>query len=344
LSTGHLSLRAATGIIRTVERLGIEPAPLWALLESSPQALGDPDAIVPIDRVYSLWETLDARLGRDDLAIEVASTGRRPVGDVFGFVLMTSPTAGAALGNAIRFMQLVSASARWTLESTPSSVLLVQTRNVERRGAALAIEASFGEAVARLRELLLQPNLQCDVTFRHSAPGDARAHRAFFRGRVTFDAPRNTLRLPASLLAQPMPKGDPALLDWFEQQAAVALAKITAQTADALVERARRLLARDLRRAPTIAHVAKELAMGSRTLRRRLEAEGVQFQSLLDEVRSSVARQHLAEPRLAIAEVAYLLGFSEPSAFHRAFKRWTGQTPSDYRRTVVREGSKRPES
>jgi len=78
--------------------------------------------------------------------------------------------------------------------------------------------------------------------------------------------------------------------------------------------------------------VAHQLAMSQRTLQRKLREHDTSHQQLLDDLRKNLARTYLDEPSMSIGEVAYLLGFSESSAFHRAFKRWTGQTPSEYRR------------
>jgi AraC-like DNA-binding protein len=99
-------------------------------------------------------------------------------------------------------------------------------------------------------------------------------------------------------------------------------------------------LAFDVRRAltvrlvhgePEIEHVARDLAMSSRTLQRRLSSAGLSYQELLDAVRRETAERHIAEARLSVSEIAYLVGYSEPAAFHRAFKRWTGVTPQAFR-------------
>lgn len=78
--------------------------------------------------------------------------------------------------------------------------------------------------------------------------------------------------------------------------------------------------------------VAEQLGMSARTLQRKLRTFGTSHQELLDEMRKDLAMRYLHEPEMAVCEVAYLLGFSESSAFHRAFKRWTGTTPSEFRR------------
>jgi AraC-like DNA-binding protein len=85
---------------------------------------------------------------------------------------------------------------------------------------------------------------------------------------------------------------------------------------------------------PNMETIARRFDMSVRSLRRRLEKEGVSFAGLLDDVRATVAKRMLDEPRRSIYETAYAMGFSDPSAFHRAFKRWTGVTPAQYRATI----------
>ena len=101
---------------------------------------------------------------------------------------------------------------------------------------------------------------------------------------------------------------------------------------EALTDAVRRLLVGELCDGePSLEQIAPRLHMSPRTLHRRLEEEGTSFRQVLAEVRRELAARHLSERRLAIGEIAFLLGFSEPSAFHRAFKRWTGHAPLAYR-------------
>jgi len=85
---------------------------------------------------------------------------------------------------------------------------------------------------------------------------------------------------------------------------------------------------------PGLETAASRLAMSTRTLRRRLQEEGTTYQEVLDEVRCDLAKRYLAGDELAVGAVAFLLGFSEPSAFHRAFRRWMGQAPGDFRKAA----------
>ena len=126
------------------------------------------------------------------------------------------------------------------------------------------------------------------------------------------------------------PGSDPQLCELLEHHAQQQLRRLPG--AEDFSAEVRRVLGATLRRGDArISAVAKELAMSGRSLQRRLNAEGSSFREELDRVRSELAVRLLSEGEADVREVAYLLGFSEPSAFHRAFKRWTGTTPAAYR-------------
>jgi AraC-like DNA-binding protein len=106
---------------------------------------------------------------------------------------------------------------------------------------------------------------------------------------------------------------------------------------DGLLQTARHAIAEAMRDGdPKLARVAKKLAMSSRTLQRRVKEHGVDFKKLVDDTRRRFALNYLKERKHTLTEVAFLLGYSELSALNRAFKRWTGSTPLDYRRRALR--------
>jgi AraC-like DNA-binding protein len=121
------------------------------------------------------------------------------------------------------------------------------------------------------------------------------------------------------------------LFAYLERHADALQARVP--DADSLAGRVRKCLIARLRDGePEQPTIARALGLSERTLQRRLRAEHTTFAALLDQVRSELASMYLLDPQLAVFEVAYLLGFSEPSAFNRAFRRWTGKTPREFRR------------
>src|SRR5262249_51148887 len=151
----------------------------------------------------------------------------------------------------------------------------------------------------------------------------------FFRAPLVFEKAHPELILRSSDLRLPMLRADRMLAHFFERHAAELLERIS--DLPAAVLRVTTVIIEGLHgRVPRLSDGATRLAMGTRTLRRRLDEYGTSFKSLVDEARSELAQQYLEESRHSIGEIAYLLGFSEPSAFYRAFKRWTTQAPAQF--------------
>jgi AraC-like DNA-binding protein len=140
---------------------------------------------------------------------------------------------------------------------------------------------------------------------------------------------KNALVLPVALLDLPCRRSDLSLLSLLDGYAADRLGRPPAAT---FADRARAALSEELQAEHVTAHrLAARLEVSVRTLNRTLAAEGTSYRRLLDQLRLDIAGHHLVDDRVSVAEVAFLLGFSELSAFHRAFKRWTGCTPAAFR-------------
>ncbi len=132
----------------------------------------------------------------------------------------------------------------------------------------------------------------------------------------------------------PIKTADSGLLKILERYCREILGRRPA--APTLVYQVRELIADLLTTGePNIDTVAAALNMSSRTLERRLRAEGLAYRQVLDELRQQLAERYLADKRLGLAQITYLLGYSEPTAFNRAFRRWTGATPTQYRKSAA---------
>jgi AraC-like DNA-binding protein len=147
---------------------------------------------------------------------------------------------------------------------------------------------------------------------------------------VHFGCARTELVFDARLLDLALPKADPALAALLQRNASALLGSTANRSnfADQVRDEISKVSAPgDLQ----LAVIARRLGTSARTLQRRLGADGMSFHELVRETRSTLAKNHLRKGELAICEIAYLLGFSQPSAFHRAFQRWTGTTPRTFR-------------
>jgi AraC-like DNA-binding protein len=169
------------------------------------------------------------------------------------------------------------------------------------------------------------------VAFPLASPDDDRRHRAFFGCPVTWAAQALEVAFDASLLERPLPRADPHIFGYLARRADELLAHLPAEARAA--DRARREIGLLLAQGePRVADVAKRLGLSERTLHRRLQEENTSFAALIDESRRDRAVLLLEDRRLSASEIAFLVGYSEPAPFFRAFRRWTGASPQEYRR------------
>ncbi|MEP7120138.1 MAG: AraC family transcriptional regulator [Byssovorax sp.] len=289
------------------------------------------EARVTYDSQLALWEALMRATDDCGFPVAVGARSQPKDYDVIGFAYMTRANVREALELAIRYGSVWSDGSTWELtEGDRALTLTLHMDESERLGARCLTECLLAEIIHSGRLLTGLDVAPVEVRFRHRAPRDVSAIEAFFKAPVRFGAPRNQLVLDAALLTTPLLKADPDLAAFFARSADEVLER---HGAEGLARRLRSLLSGELgRNLLTLESAAARLAVSPRTLRRRLQEEGTTFHDVLDATRCELAKRHLGDERIALGEVAFRLGFSEPSAFHRAFKRWTGQTPLAYRR------------
>jgi AraC-like DNA-binding protein len=200
------------------------------------------------------------------------------------------------------------------------------------RLAPLVVAAPVG-TLTLLRELTGVSDASTtpiEAAFQHPPPANAARYQEVLGCPVHFNADELRLVIPRAVFDRPLRRADEQLFDYLERHAQALLERaVERDTASALVRQT--LCARLREGEPRQGDVARALALSERTLQRRLTEEGTSFAAILDEIRAELARMYLGDPNLAVFEVAYLVGYSEPSAFVRAFRRWTGTNPREYR-------------
>jgi AraC-like DNA-binding protein len=296
-----------------------------------------PDArqlFVPLSEWQGWLRRVDALEQRPGLSLRIArGIGARHFG-VVGYCAL----ACASLAEALQRMERYHASvydvnpARVTLG--PSGV--VMEWGVERgRPGALVDETAIASLVQLARDMTGQAIPVREVGFVNPRPDDVKPYEQFFGGVVRFDQPCTRVVIDAEHLGLPMRKSDPALLALMDHQAEQLLREVAA--VPAIVESWRKTLVPLIREGQTsLAALARAHHTSPRSLQRRLAEQGTTFQRLLDQTRQHLAEGHLKEGKLDLAEIALLLGYSEQSAFTRAFRTWTGLAPAQWRRQYFR--------
>jgi AraC-like DNA-binding protein len=299
-----------------------------------------PDQRVPGASVERLWKFALARTADPVVGLHMAEAYNPGTLDILGYVILSCATIGDVLERLSRYARLLNDGMRVELVVEGESAYCRSTfveglDNYLLRAPEQAMAATWGGLARELRRLATVPLAGSAVWFRHPEP--AAAARAEYErvigAPLRFDAPDDRFVVPVRHLAQPIRSANPMLLQVFDQHADAALARLRD---DVRVTQVARLLTQKLKgSAPGLDEIARELAMSSRNLQRSLRDAGTTYQALLDDVRRDLAIRHLANPTTSASQVGFLLGFSEPSAFHRAFRRWTGKAPSAYRATLA---------
>ncbi|MFL6229042.1 MAG: AraC family transcriptional regulator [Pyrinomonadaceae bacterium] len=324
--------KAVLKIAAAVGEAGLDPAELYRAVRFDPAALADPDRRIPFAQLVALYEH-GARLTNDAaFGLHIGERVSPTMFDVLGYVVTNSLTLGEAFARLARFHAIWTDGASYKLTTHDGEARLSYEYAGDICGARRHdCEMSFATPVVfmrRIAELDWHPHA---VSFQHDVPADTTEHRRLFRAPILFSQPRNEMVFDAALLKLPLLQADPSLCAVLDRHAEELLARLPrGGDAGTCV---RRLLAEGLGAAvPSLTSVARQLGLSPRTLQRKLNEEGTSWKDLLDEVRRNLSERYLREHEMAICEVAYLLGFSESSAFHRAFRRWTGSTPSEFRR------------
>lgn len=324
------------GNLHAAGSFGFDVAALRRASGLTQAMLDDPDGRVPASRYVALWEAIESDPRAHELGLWLGKGLRIDSLGVVGYVMQHAPDVRTALGCLERFNALLGDGVGPQITEHDDRVVLHRVEPPRlARIVSLSIAAPLG-TVSLLRELTglrLEQSLALEVAFQHPAPPADTLHKleAALACPLVFNQTETRLVLPRTMLDRALVAPNGGLLAYLERHAEALQAKIP-RTAlvSAMV---REFLTHRLRDGePTQTAVAKVCGMSERTLQRRLQDEGTTFAQLLDEVREGLARMYLPDSTLAVFEVAFLLGYSEPSAFNRAFRRWTGLSPSEFRR------------
>lgn len=297
----------------------------------------DIDARVPGSQVERLWSFAVARTGDPLIGLHMAESYSPGALDILGYVILSCPTVGDVLDRFSRYARLLNDGMRIDVVRD-TSVAWCRCTFVERmnnyllRSPDQAMDTTWAGLARELRRLTARPLVASEVWFRHKAPDATQGadYVRIFGARVRFGMTEDRFIVPLSHLDEPLRSANRALLESFERHADSVMSKME-HTGSRSHQVARVLAGRLRGTVPALSEIARELAMSDRNLQRALRSDGTSYQKVLDHVRRDLAIDHLSNPATSTAQVGFLLGFSEPSAFHRAFRRWTGTVPSAFR-------------
>ena len=313
---------------------GLDIVELFADAGLDPELLSDPDARIAQDGMTRVWHLAVERSGNPAIGLHMAHVVRPAHFSVVGYSLMSSRSLLEGFNRVVRYQRLIGESADLMLQLEPGQCRIQFAIHGDRLPAAQqSVEAAMAYALAFCRWMTAEPVTPLQATFARSAPSDPAPYAALFQCPMAFDAPSHSLTFSRQLMETPLATANEHLAKLHDRFAGEFLARFES---DPVTHQTRQVLCRLLRQGePKRQAVAAAMNMSTRTLQRRLQEEGVSFQQLLERTRRELALQYLGQPQLTLFEIACMLGFADPSNFFRAFKRWFGLPPGQYREQVL---------
>ena len=322
------------GLLRVGATLGLERAALLESAALNEDALLDRDARLPLAGTVAIGRAIIGARPGINIGLHMLQQMKPAALGALGYALANCATLAEALATFVRYQGFLSDALRWRW---PEPLTLVVEASPELASLGHPVESAVGLWVVLSRSLSGVRWIPRAVSFRHAPLGDPREHAELFGVAPTFGAKRDALVFDASTLDLPVRGAELALrsplLRMLEARLAVPV------EAEILARLRVELRGRLARGAADKNAVARSLGVSTRTLARRLQEAGTSYQAALEETRRGLALDLLANPALAVYELAFLLGYSEPSTFHRAFRRWTGESPHAWRRARLGAGN-----
>lgn len=334
------TLASLTGLLGTAlrEEYDIDPEPLFSRAGIPVVSEGSPQQRYPLSKIRNLWEISKQASGDETIGLKTGAYAKPVDFYAFGYSWMASSTLLGAMQRLVRYQKLMS-TASFVIKLTEvddcfalSAEFPDESKSPPKEGidcgmtALLTLCDTIAEKEIRPKHI----KLVCAETVH------PQAYRQALRAPIEFNAPVGTFYFSRELLLEPLRHGTPDI--------AKATDKIAEQYVDSLdphkvASQVRELLISLLPSGNADQElVSKRLNRSASTLQRQLQDEGLTYREVLESTRRTLAEEYLTDGKHSLAQIAYMLGFSDQSNFSRAFKRWTSESPKQYQDTRVKAG------
>lgn len=332
-----LSLSVLSQLLRYLESIGVDPLSLLKVVGIDPDLVHSPDSRIPVEIYLTIEEKAVAMTGDPCFGLHVGQFYAPGSWSLLDYIVMNSRTLGEGLTLSGKYGKIVSylIKSKFTLRPGEAELILYVPAQYSEISPHCyhTVQASM---VAMMRKLTGKPISPIRISFRDPEPDGAvlKEFSSFFNCPVFFGSEHYSMTFDPAIAKTPLPQSDPTLLKYFQELASdivLQLDKNGSVTEAVISLMVTKLKDKDL----SIRSIAREMGMSVRSLQLKLKEERTVFSDLLLQMREKLARRYLSQ-NSTVEETAFLLGFSDSSAFRKAFKKWTGRTPGEYRREILR--------
>jgi len=293
--------------------------------------LRDPDARVPVTKIWNLWRILIDRTSDPILGLHLAMGLRIRQFGLVGYAMFNSRTVLDALRRLTRYSRILSEALELSLSADAERVDIVVARSARLDALVHPVDARLAGLLAATRALAGVEIAPLEVRFPYRRPRRVSDHRRYFRCELRFESAASGIAFRRQDVDRAVSSADETLVGYLDHYAESVLESLAHHGSHA--DRVRKAIWSHLADGPpAVQQAAATLGVSVRTLQRRLSLEGTSFAEVLDDFRKETAVSLLRDRSLAVYEVAFLLGYSDPSTFYRAFRRWEGIPPHEFRK------------
>ena len=326
-----ISVTAMTGLLEAIRDAGADPDQVLRTFELKPSVLANVDGFIPCAVFARILEEAARATGDDCFGLHFGERFNPKNIGPLAYAVLNSPTVGEADAQVARYIKLYNQAGQASviIEGQRAYMGYVLT-GLDIQTARQQNEYGMAVRLNAIRMMVGSQWTPLEVQFAHEGPADILEHQRIFGAPVLFGYPTNNFVVEHEFLERQVPAADTRLFEIVKRYLERVLEEMPQE--DGALASVRKAVAESLRDGePSLVRVAKKLAMSPRTLQRQLNEYGVQFKNLVNDTRRQFALIYLKDRRNSLTEIAFLLGYAEASPFNRAFKRWTGLTPSAYR-------------
>ncbi|MEQ9300083.1 MAG: AraC family transcriptional regulator ligand-binding domain-containing protein [Cyclobacteriaceae bacterium] len=325
----YISISLYRKVIQHAIHEGMSPADFSNL--PTPMESIDSLQAVPSDHFFALHELIDERIG-PGFSVRVGQQMKMEDYGVLGLSWRTCAWAGEIFDRSERYFKLLSDTYVFQVEQGADTSHIYLHRDAYRKGVALSNEATLAATVVVLQAMTETDIAPIAVAFQHDAPAQLDSHHTAFQCDLAFNQSHNAITYHTQDLALRTAKAD-ASINRFLVERVEEETKGLEVSAHRVSNDVEQLIKDALPSGiPSIHQISEHMGMSNRTLTRRLSENGLTFRDLIKKTQEELSKDLLKNSSRSASEIAFQTGFSEQSAFNRAFKRWTDQSPLDYRK------------